>query len=430
MGDGVRFPKVETNRGIIGGIEAGGPVEKAQGEDQQRTGAGTIDGAMGNGALFQPVEQRGATIDALGIGRNAVGGRREIKVFGESIPRIAPIRDPLAIEDGIASLLGGLFANRGLLGDGDKIRDYRDVASMTAAMAQPKVVEGAPLGPLTIFRPGLGNTAPGPAQIARLAQYTDKLVIAYANPGDAAEQRLRAATEVDGVPLPPELRGKVFIIGSPKNLMISFEQGSDLFLEQLEKMRRSPLLDGIDLAKSKATVVAHSQGGLDSLLTRRRLDDAGLGDTFGKLVTLATPYRGSPIANEDMAGLLTEIGERAFGLQSTGAVNALDPDYVAKRVGDGDQRLVDLSLVGQTESGKDGRGDIRTFFKISDAAIEVMRSLASLFKGRDVRENDGLVTVSSQKFGKDVLVLDKSYDHAGIAEDPSIIDQLVKRLAG
>jgi hypothetical protein len=382
-----------------------------------------------NAQLFPHGEVRGGEISTTKIGRNALPNPNGIEIFGSTVERIgAPIELPKKVERGIAWLLGGLFANRGPLGDGKNIDDHRSTEAVRDAIADPPAAGPNALGPLTIYRPGLGNTAPGPAQIARLAQYTGKLIIAYANPGRGEETQLRPVHEVDGVLLPRELQGKVFAIGSPQNLMISFEQSSDVFLSQLDTMSKSPLLGGIDLKTSNATVVAHSQGGLDAVLTRKRLNDAGFDECFGKLGTMATPYKGSPVSDQSMFGIFAGMGERLFDLQAMGAVKKLDPEYVWSKVKDLND-LVDVSLVGHTDAGPEGRKDLRTFFKVSENTIEAVKSFASLFKGGDVRENDGLVTIASQLFGKIQHRLTKAYDHAGIAEDPKVIDQMAALLA-
>lgn len=424
--------EMSAKTGLVGGGSSGSiqatPLELDQGGElgsQEKR----IDGDGGaGGALFRSDDRRQGTVE---IGATELGRPKkksgEISIFGASIPRIAPpIETPNALENKVADLLGGLFANKGPLAD-PKIKDYRDVASVRAAISAPLDGPVNAFGPLTIYRPGLGNTAPGPAQIARMAMYTDKLIIAYANPGKGEDAKLRPVTEIDGVPLPPELIGKVFAIGSPKNLMISWEQASDAFLEQLESMKNSKYLQGIDLMNAKATVLAHSQGGRDAVETRARLEEAGFVNTIGALGTMNTPFWGSPVSDETMAGILTEGGERLAHLQSMGAINALDPDYMKARPRD--PRLVDVSLVGQTEAGAAGRSDIRRFFKFSEKAIELSKSFASLFKGADARKNDGLVTVESQKFGRDQVILEKSYDHAGIAEDPSVADVLARHIA-
>lgn len=383
-----------------------------------------------SGSLFPSGDaKRGEEISTTEIGRRAIKkSSGEVSVFGASIPRLAPaIKGPRRAENALAGLLGGLFANRGPLAD-RRIRDYRDPASVQAAVSAPLTASSDALGPLTIYRPGLGNTAPGPAQIARLAMYTDKLIIAYAHPGTGAEAKLRPLTHIDGVALPPEVSGKIFAIGSPENIMISWPQASDLFLEQLAAMNKSEYLAGTDLQNAQATLIAHSQGGADSLITRARLEGAGLSKVIGTLATENTPFRGSPVSDETMLGLVTELGHRTLGLQSMGAINALDPDFMKTRIRDEHQRLVDVSLVGSTDAGKDGRSDLRAFFKVSEGAIEASKWVSSLFRGSDVRENDGLVTVASQKFGRNQVILEKSYDHAGIAEDPAIADVLARHI--
>lgn len=410
---------------VSGGITAGA-IPQSQPPVNGAAQQPAIEQQQNSGSLFPSGDtKRGDEISTTEIGRRAIkksGG--DLSVFGAKIPRIAPaIKTPLKAENALAGLLGGLFANRGPLAD-NNIRDYRDAASVQAAVSAPLTSPEGSLGPLTIYRPGLGNTAPGPAQIARLAMYTDKLIIAYANPGTGAEAKLRPLTHVDGVALPPEVSGKIFAIGSPENIMISWTQSSDLFLEQLEVMNRS----GLELKNANATLIAHSQGGADSVATRSRLEHAGFPNVFGVLATENTPFRGSPVSDETMLGLVTELGHRTLGLQSMGAINALDPDFMKSRIRDEHQSLVDVSLVGSTDAGKNGRSDLRRFFKVSEGAIEASKWVSSLFRGSDVRENDGLVTVASQKFGRNQVVLDKAYDHAGIAEDPSIADVLAKHI--
>ncbi len=361
---------------------------------------------------------------AIAAGRTSPSGKT-MKAYGVELAPIAkPIQKPGGLDKVVATVIGDLFANRGVFGS-DKIEDYRSDAAVAAAVAKPKVAEGSPLGPLTIYRPGLGNTAPGPAQIARLAQYTDKLVIAFANPGKGAEQKLRPVTEVDGVALPPELLGKVFAIGSPDNIAISWEQASDLFVDQLETLRRA----GIDLEETPATIWAHSQGGMDATKTRSRFEAAGKGGLFRDVFAMASPMRGSPVADEVIAGIATEAGAAMLGSQAMAAVNALDPDYVPTSLNESEQKHLDFSLVGHMESGEAGQADLRMPFKITDKAIEMVKLPAALISGdADLKENDGLVTVASQKFGRAIATLPKSYDHAGVAEDPAVVDFGIEQL--
>jgi hypothetical protein len=55
--------------------------------------------------------------------------------------------------------------------------------------------------------------------------------------------------------------------------------------------------------------------------------------------------------------------------------------------------------------------------------------------GADLNEtrsspNDGWVAQSSMEFGRDGLRMDRVYDHPGMGEDPHVIDEIARRLAG
>ena len=275
-----------------------------------------------------PDDGRRTQVDATKIGRGAVGSK-SIKAFGKDIPRIAaPIDDVGALQDGLANVLHDLFSNRGVLHD----RDFdasRNEAAVGAAMAMP-LVEGAPVGRLTVFRPGLGNTAAGPAQIAYLARHTERLIIAHANPGRGDTARLRPATHVDGVPIPAELQGKIFEIGAPDAIMISWEQSSDLMVEQLDRITRSPLMKDLDPRTVGLSLIGHSQGGVDIARTRERLEAADI-HVVDKVGTLGSPFGGSTVSDESMLGLVTEIGERALGLQAAARSTASIPTCWPKR---------------------------------------------------------------------------------------------------
>ncbi len=60
----------------------------------------------------------------------------------------------------------------------------------------------------------------------RLAQYTDKVLIAYQNAAPGQDLTPRPATEIDGVPVPPALRGKIFVSGDPANRAVPWDAAS------------------------------------------------------------------------------------------------------------------------------------------------------------------------------------------------------------
>lgn len=369
-----------------------------------------------------PAVPEGRGPSGLFAARGTSDAGRSMFVLGARLQRSGPpILRPRGAETAVGSLVAGIFTNRGAHFEAG-IQDHRSPEAARDAVDSTLIAIGSPLGPVTFYRPGLGNTSPSAAFIARLAQYTDKLVLAYANPGEASEARLRMITQVDGTKLPESLEGRVFAIGSSKNLMISFDQASDLFLEQLEQMKRSQLLGSVELTRSRATVIAHGAGALDVLLARRRLEHAGQRDVFGRFAAIAAPFRGSAYAAARLEGLIAQAGDHACDLQSIGAVNALLPEHVTSVFGEQDERLVDVSLVARTRSSMDGRTNIRSYFRPQ------RQGAATPFAASDGQDDDGWVPVDSQLFGSTKLLLTRSYDHAGVVEDPSVIDRLVRGL--
>ncbi|RME27169.1 MAG: triacylglycerol lipase [Deltaproteobacteria bacterium] len=82
-----------------------------------------------------------------------------------------------------------------------------------------------------------------------------------------------------------------------------------------------------DTHSLKLDIVAHSQGGLDS---RRVISTLGYGDRISALVTIATPHRGTPIADIGL-GLLPGPAEDAlaFLLNLIGAAGGHESDAMA-----------------------------------------------------------------------------------------------------
>lgn len=332
-----------------------------------------------------------------------------------------------------ATLLGDIFAGRGPLAGPPTIETYRSPETVDAALKEPLVIgaNANTLGTVTIYRPGLGNTAPGPAFIARLAMYSDKVIIAYANRGSGEELELRtlsaAGGKIDRVDMPAAIAQKLFVIGSPANEMISWEIASNVFFTQLEAIQKN--LPIADFSNARLTVVAHSQGGLDTLTTKKRLINEGSSNVIGDIYTLNTPFAGSPLAAIAGSPLATkrlpELAAKFAEWQEIEAVRNLNPDYVRETrpnrkkpsspnsVKETDADLITCAVTATTAGTEDGKRDLRGAFK---ATAEVIASEGI---------NDGLVTQTSQSFGAWILPLSKSYDHAGIAEDWRVVDAIV-----
>jgi hypothetical protein len=377
----------------------------------------------------------------------------DITVGGRKIPRLAPAPTSLS---SLGQKTIDTFFKIALAPRPQELgfEDWRSARAAREVLAMPPVPgpdgEPKPLGGLTIVRPGLGNLRPSAAQVFRAAQHSDKLVVAYPNPYHPRRNALRPAAEIDGVPVPPELEGKIFVIGSPDHHLISYRQSSDVFLEQLEAMHKSRKLLGVDVLESGATVLAHSQGCLDTALTRKRLEEAGLGGAIGHLVAVAAPFKGSAFAEEllgTVAGSLALVVDNDDALR---AVRSLDPDEVAKDFGPDEQRFVDLSLagvVGPRPSVRPRAGfppfEVRGHnnIRLTLRALAGGMTLADFATGKGPRffnlvdilrrgshQSDGLVSKDSADYGKRAEALAQPYDHAGIFEDPGVVDEILRRL--
>jgi hypothetical protein len=318
--------------------------------------------------------------------------------------------------------------------------------------AGPILRDGAPLrvGPLALYRAGGGNVAPSAAAVIELARHHDKTVICYSNPGDPRSNKLREVTHVDGVPLPPELRGKVYAIGDPENRnFYHWAQGSDHFIEQLQEIHRNRALLGVDVLESRATVVGHSEGCSDAVLTRKRLEEAGLSKVFGSLITLSSILRGEPGAYRAMCmammGPLSALGA-APDLQAL--IDDTEPSRTARWFPEEDAKYVDLALAGEIgppakmsmiplvrlalgQRVFEGLNDILPMMRWAASAGEALQSLVdpsalslvTLFNALrgGYLHSDGLVPTESTRFGKRCEVVPQPEDHLGMLTDPAVI---------
>lgn len=360
-------------------------------------------------------------IDAL----KESGALGAVTVGGKSIPRIADRpRPPTSFQQsGIDS-----FFRRTVEDPPPEVKDWKNFRSASAAkkaVAAPPVkgADGQPkrLGELTIVRTGIGNCIPSPAQIFRMAQHSGKLVVSYANPHPPEKAKLRPLAEVGGVPVPASLRGKLFAVGSPDRATITFEQASDVFLEQIEEMHQDARLLGLDVLSSGATVVAHSQGPLDAVLTRQRLIEAGHTQAIGRVVSLGGTFKGSAIVDSNEGVQYLAGAYLLSGDQGLRTVASLRREYVESIFTDDLKGLVDLAVVGNVTAPVP--------FGASHNVRPTFRWLSSVISGSGLGEdNDGLATRDSAEFGKAVLRIERPCDHVGLIADPAVIDDVLRQL--
>jgi triacylglycerol lipase len=177
---------------------------------------------------------------------------------------------------------------------------------------------------------------------------------------------------------------------------------------------------------TKVHIIAHSMGGLDARFLIAKL---GYGDRVASLTTVSTPHRGSNIAdvllkiipddvNKAVSALASVYGrtftdrELADGSDLTAALRSISEkathDTFNPEIQD-DARVTYLSWAGVSEivgipNPKDQvacEGTLHTRLGIRDG-MDISLVLASPFvaHGRELRPNDGFVTVESAKWGK------------------------------
>jgi hypothetical protein len=377
----------------------------------------------------------------------------QISIGGKTLARLAKAPTPPSkisqklvdfFFDSSLSPLGAAFGLPDLVSLPVKSTNWRSASYASTAMAAPLAVstKTPPLGDLTIMRPGLGNIGFSPAQVFRTAQYSGKVVVAYTGLGTGAQRTLRPAKEIEGVPVPKSLQGKVFVIGNPEHNLINYLQSSDVLLEQMQAIHEAKSVLGTDVLTSQATIIGHSQGGLDAALTRKRLDEAGLGSAIGRLVAVGSPFKGSNCSDR-LLGLVG--GTFAAALDSDDgfqAVRQLEPEATKKWFGKAEEKLVDLSYSGAISGTPeikprlgippfeiDDPNNIRPILRLAADAARLSDATAGLdsvlgYLTHEPEGSDGLVPVESASYGKKQVALKMPYDHIGLIEDYHVIDRI------
>jgi hypothetical protein len=328
---------------------------------------------------------------------------------------------PDLVDNVSAKAIDGFFSNTGVFRA--DIRDFRSAAEAQAVLKQPLATPPGqkPFGPAVVYRPGFANTTPSAAYLFRMAQYTDKVLVAYANAKHGQDLAPRQVDEIFGVPVPPELRGKIWVSGDPEHRMLPWKDDAHLLEKQLEALDESAFLGGADLENANLTLVGFSAGGAGAVEARRALEAQGRGGVIGKLVNVATPMRGTPLSDESFFGLVAR-GLQITGGKSPKAMLAMDPEAMARAFPASDARLVDLAvtsaLTGDRSNARPLMKGVATAFKLNPF---------NKFRGGT---SDGWVPTRSMEYGRTQMHLGRPYDHAGINEDPRVVDDIARRLAG
>lgn len=176
---------------------------------------------------------------------------------------------------------------------------------------------------------------------------------------------------------------------------------------------------------SKVHIIAHSMGGLDS---RYAISKLGYGDRVASLTTISTPHRGSNIADvllkiipddfDKAVNAMASVWGRTFterdladGSDVKAALSSISERTTATFNVDvkDDPRVAYLSWAGVSNiigipNAKDEEaceGKLQTRLGIRDGMDPTLVPAAPFVAhGREMRPNDGMVTVESAKWGK------------------------------
>ncbi len=353
-----------------------------------------------------------ADTDGAQLARACLGSMLHVDGSGE-VATYDGVKIPMARPSAAQAVLSRTY--RAIEGD-----LFNDPASVASAMKPEALVPGA-LGKLhtVVYRPGLGNVPPSASALFLLARHADKVVLAYSNDA-GADKALRPLTHHLGVPVPEELRGKLFAVGSEERIVQRHEAGAGVLIRQLEELRaRGPAL-GIDT--DQVTMFGHSAGNLDTVQARLTLAAHGFPEVIKRHVAIGAPFRGSIVAdNGATRGLVWFLGGAFFGGRPAyDAIAALSPEHLERRLPEVARRTVDLALYGDP-SAKDGR--------YPHVGMRLGAGLASTGLGGR-QGSDGLVDYRGQDFVAAAgAVVYAPTDHMGINTDPKAMRALLERLS-
>jgi hypothetical protein len=296
---------------------------------------------------------------------------------------------------------------------------YADPASIQKAVTQPRVVDERTQLPvhlpgLTLFRPGLAKVAPSPAFLYELAKHSDRLVLMYHYDDQSELARLRPMTEYEGVPLPKELEGKLFVVGRPERVLQPVRADTAVFLQQYDQIRRAADVQGWD--RAHVNIFSHSQGAAEVALAQAVMAAHGLVDDV-KHYTFTPASRGSLVAdsNPALAAIVTALAVDTYGGES---INELDPDYLAQLI----PEFVRPDLVLWSDIGAASQPPIKhQLTRWSAGGAD-----AGLAGGGSDGLIDGRVRtlVTPDRF----MQTRQAYDHMGVIWDPDVLRSMLARL--
>jgi hypothetical protein len=307
-----------------------------------------------------------------------------VKFAGTTIPASQPVPVTSSVLLDIA--YGGVERQLREWSSPEKIRKTLAAKPVNQADGRPVHFE------TVIYRTGLSNVPPSAANLFRLAQHCDKLVLMSSIDDGTCASRLRPLGEDEGLtylgaPIPQELRGKLFVMGRRDCVLQDYKAGASVLIRQLDTLRAQGAELGIDT--DKITMVAYSQGNIETVLTRLVLAANGYPDVIKRHIAVAPTLRGSLLADND--ALLDLLGRLSGGEAGERAIASEDPDTVEENVPELMRSTVDLGYLGLIDHG--------TKPEVSLGALKLGRQLSEA--GLGGKGGDGLVDCRVESFAND-----------------------------
>jgi hypothetical protein len=383
-----------------------------------------------------------------------------IRSFNEQFQRLEPMRRVDHFRPG-EKTLGLVFAamERGPMSRlADAVLGVYDPGSskvLARVLSAPKVTDASgaekSFGDLTVLVNGSFNMMPSPAFVFRTAMHTEgAVVIASSNPAGPDAHRLRELSNVQGVPVPAELRGKIWAIGNLEPSFMTWPQATDLLLEQLGDLNdafgrlraaRPALANKPNLKAATLTLVGFSSGAMSAVAARKELETHGLGTVVDRLVTVAGALSGSPFADvvDSPADLRDHsrsswavrlaplMGTALEGLDhQTGRAmfNSTDPDAIASwrhELGLG-ASLVDLAYVATADS------ETKAYPSRVEPWMRMNVALLNHVEGHEGNHTDGMVYDEAAPFAQEVVKDPLAKTHVMEWKDPDTVDVILRAL--
>ena len=295
---------------------------------------------------------------------------------------------------------------------------FSSPADVVAVMQRPLAVSAKTGKPVhlegtTLYRPGLGNVPPSPANLFRIAQHADKVVLMYAFDDGTKASELRALDDYNGTPVPPELKGKLFAVGRPDRVLQTARAGTGVLIEQLERVHQGAQRFGLNL--DSVTAIAHSQGNIEVALARLVLAAHGHNNVINRHIALSPAVRGSLVADSSPVFDLIGWASASFDGAARNAINDLDPDAVAAILPEFLRTTVDLSVLGLTSGPKGAAYEKWLMHWTAPLAEDDLEGTGG----------DGMVDRRVSDFVRDpkkFVLTEKRYDHLSMIVDPDAVD--------